>query len=127
MWVPSVYFASLLAVTDEASRLFPSAYIFEQYIYSIMSIVSGFLALLVTVFVSFVVSFVSLARLDMRRLASDKLSAMFEPAFMSICAAMLVDHENNNPVKVVAEAIFCEQLLHIRKDDVRNINITSFS
>lgn len=55
----------------------------------------------------------------MKRMAVDRLSAIFEPAYNSFCAALLVHHENTNPVKLIAQTWFCNRLLQIRKDEVR--------
>jgi hypothetical protein len=89
-----------------------------QYAFSVLSIVGGVVALLVTVGVSLLFFFVSLARLDIKRFTIDRLSSMFEPAYQAMCSAIMVDHENTNPIKLVALDWFCCRLRQLRRAEV---------
>ena len=92
---------------------------FGQYAYSILSIISGFVALLVTCVVTFFTSIISLARLDIQKIPVTFVSNLMEPAFTSFCAALMVDHDNTNPIKFTALEWFCDRLRIIRKAEVR--------
>lgn len=97
---------------------FASFSFFGQYAYSILSIISGFVALLVTCVVTFFTSIISLARLDIQKIPVSFVSNLMEPAFTAFCAALMVDHDNTNPIKVMALEWFCSRLQSIRKDEV---------
>ena len=91
---------------------------FGQYAYSILSIISGFVALLVTCVVTFFTSIISLARLDIQKIPVTFVSNLMEPAFTSFCASLMVDHDNTNPIKVMALEWFSSRLQSIRNDEV---------
>lgn len=92
---------------------------FGQYAYSILSIISGLVALLVTCIVTFLSSIISLTRLDIQKIPISYVSSLFEPAFGAFCAALMVDHDNTNPIKFMVTEWFCNRLQSIRKDEVR--------
>jgi hypothetical protein len=94
-----------------------------QYGFSIFSIASSFLSFITTSIVSVLFYWVSLARLDMKRLDVDWLSDKFDPARKSYCAAIMMDHENTNPIKMMAQTWFCSQLQQNRQDEVQNVDI----
>lgn len=94
-------------------------YIFVQYAYSILSIVSGIVALIITVVVTAVTGFLTLARLDIRKISVPLVSRIMEPASLAFCAALMVDHDNTNPIKFMAIEWLCERLQALRKAEVR--------
>ena len=55
----------------------------------------------------------------MLRLDVDWLSDKFDPAHKSFCAAIMLDHENTNPIKMMAQTWFCSRLQQIRQDEVQ--------
>ena len=93
--------------------------IVAQYAYSILSILSGIVALIITVVVTTASGAISLARLDFRKVPIDFISKMTEPSFRAFCAALMMDHDNTNPIKFTALEWFCDRLRIIRKAEVR--------
>lgn len=85
-----------------------------DYAFSVLSIVGGAVALVVTVIVSLFFFVFSLARLDIKRFTVEGLSLLFEPAYSAMCSAIMVDHDNTNPVKVFALDVFCRRLRRLR-------------
>ena len=90
-----------------------------QYAYSILSIISGFLALAVTVFITFITGFISLARLDLQKIPMPLISKILEPSLDAFNAALMVDHDNTNPIKYMALEWFCHRMKELRKVEVR--------
>jgi dsRNA-specific ribonuclease len=95
-----------------------SLLIVAQYAYSILSILSGIVALLVTIVITTVSGAISLARLDFRKIPIEAISKMMEPSFRAFCAALMMDHDNTNPIKFTALEWFCDRLQTIRKAEV---------
>ena len=94
-------------------------YFFVQYAYSILSIVSGIVALFITIGVTAFTGFLTLARLDIRKISVPLVSRIMEPASSAFCAALMVDHDNTNPIKFMAIEWLCERLQALRKAEVR--------
>ena len=90
-----------------------------QYAYSIISIVSGIVALLVTVAITLITGFLSLARLDIQKIPVPLISKIMEPSLVAFNAALMVDHDNTNPIKFMALEWFCHRLKELRKVEVR--------
>ena len=90
-----------------------------QYAYSIISIVSGIVALIVTVVITFITGFFSLARLDIQKIPVSLISRIMEPSLVAFNAALMVDHDNTNPIKFMALDWFCHRLKELRKVEVR--------
>jgi hypothetical protein len=90
-----------------------------QYAYSIISIVSGIVALFVTVGITLVTGFISLARLDIQKIPMPLISKFMEPSLVAFNAALMVDHDNTNPIKFMALEWFCHRLKELRKVEVR--------
>ena len=90
-----------------------------QYAYSILSIISGFFALVVTVFITFITGFISLARLDLQKIPMPLISKFLEPSREAFNAALMVDHDNTNPIKFMALEWFCDRMKELRKVEVR--------
>ena len=59
----------------------------------------------------------------MLRLDVDWLSDKFDPAHKSFCAAIMLDHENTNPMKMMAQTWFGGRLQHIRQDEVQKEDV----
>jgi hypothetical protein len=89
-----------------------------QYGYSILSILSGIVALIITAVVTTASGAISLARLDVRKIPIDFISQYMEPSFRAFCAALMMDHDNTNPIKFTALEWFCDRLKTIRKAEV---------
>ena len=89
-----------------------------QYAYSILSIVSGLFAFFVTFIVAVFSGAVSLARLDIQKIPISLLSNIFEPSLVALNAALMVDHDNTNPIKFMALEWFRNRLNAIRKAEV---------
>ena len=96
-----------------------------QYAYSILSIISGIVALIVTVVITFFTGFVSLARLDIQKIPVPFISKIMEPSLLAFNAALMVDHDNTNPIKFVALEWFCHQLKELREVEVRQQTLWS--
>jgi len=90
-----------------------------QYAYSILSIISGIVALIVTVVITLITGFISLARLDIQKIPMSLVSRIMEPSLQSFNAALMVDHDNTNPIKFMALEWFCQRLKDLRKVEVR--------
>ena len=90
-----------------------------QYAYSILSIISGIVALIVTVVITFITGFISLARLDIQKIPVSLISRIMEPSLVAFNAALMVDHDNTNPIKFMALEWFCHRLKELRKVEVR--------
>ena len=90
-----------------------------QYAYSILSIISGIVALIVTVVITFITGFISLARLDIQKIPMSFVSRILEPSLQSFNAALMVDHDNTNPIKFMALEWFCDRMKELRKVEVR--------
>ncbi len=89
-----------------------------QYAYSILSIVSGLFAFFVTLIVAVFSGAVSLARLDIQKIPISFVSNIFEPSLAALNAALMVDHDNTNPIKFMALEWFRNRLNAIRKAEV---------
>ena len=89
-----------------------------QYAYSILSIISGIVALIVTVVITLITGFISLARLDIQKIPMSLVSRIMEPSLQSFNAALMVDHDNTNPIKFMALEWFCQRLKDLRKVEV---------
>jgi hypothetical protein len=90
-----------------------------QYAYSILSIVSGIVALITSVVVTVFTGFISLARLDIRKISIPFVSKLMEPAAAAFNAALMADHDNTNPIKYMALEWFQDRLQALRKAEVR--------
>ncbi len=89
-----------------------------QYAYSILSIVSGVFAFFVTLIVAVLSGAFSLARLDIQKIPMSFVSNIFEPSLAALHAALMVDHDNTNPIKFMALEWFRNRLNAIRKAEV---------
>jgi hypothetical protein len=92
----------------------------SQYAYSNLSIISGIFGLPVTIFLSIMSSFISLSSLHFDRMPTSSVwfSQMLNPALWSYRAALMVDHDNTNPIKAVYLEWFSDRLQLIRKAEV---------
>lgn len=91
-----------------------------QYAYSILSIISGFIVLTVTFFITILTSFFSLSRLhfDKIPISTFWMSLILNPALWSYRAALMVDHDNTNPIKFMVLEWFKDRLQASRKAEV---------
>jgi hypothetical protein len=91
-----------------------------QYAYTILSIISGFVVLAVTFFITILTSFFSLSRLHFDKIPVSTfwISLILNPALWSYRAALMVDHDNTNPIKFMALEWFRDRLQAIRKAEV---------
>lgn len=92
----------------------------SQYAYSNISIISGIFGLAVTIFINIISSFISLSRLHFDGMPTSIvwISQMLNPALWSYRAALMVDHDNTNPIKAVYLEWFSDRLQLIRKAEV---------
>ena len=91
-----------------------------QYAYSILSIISGFIVLTVTFFITILTSFFSLSRLHFDKIPVSTfwMSLILNPALWSYRAALMVDHDNTNPIKFMVLEWFRDRLKASRKAEV---------
>ena len=92
----------------------------SQYAYSNISIISGIFGLAVTIFINIMSSFISLSSLHFDRMPTSIVwfSQMLNPALWSYRAALMVDHDNTNPIKAIYLEWFSDRLQLIRKAEV---------
>jgi len=83
-----------------------------------LSIISGVLALLTTIIISVFTCFISVARLDVQKIPIPAIALLLEPSFVAFCGALMVDHDNTNPIKCMALEWFGDRLQSLRRAEV---------
>jgi hypothetical protein len=92
----------------------------SQYAYSILNIISGIFVLPITVFITTLINIISLSHLHFDKVPTSTfwISQVVNPALWSYRAAIIVDHDNTNPIKMVALQLFNNRLEKYRNDKI---------